>query len=183
MPKAALLTAAFFVTSLIHIPVPPVSIHLVLNGLMGIILGYYAFPAILIGLFFQAVMFGHGGLSSLGVNAIIMGIPALLAAGIYQFALRVTLPQTWQRRGYLFLAGAAALLGSAFLFLLLTLTSITPDLNATLERQALSLALIGYGIQAVLEGILTVMTLDFLQRVRPEVLASESSDSPPETPC
>ncbi|MFP4007617.1 MAG: energy-coupling factor ABC transporter permease, partial [Spirulinaceae cyanobacterium] len=58
IPQASLLTAAFFVSSLIHIPIPPTSIHFVLNGLMGIILGYYAFPAILIGLFFQAVMFG-----------------------------------------------------------------------------------------------------------------------------
>ena len=53
IPKASLLTAAFFVASWIHIPVPPASVHLVLNGLLGAVLGYYAFPAILIGLFFQ----------------------------------------------------------------------------------------------------------------------------------
>ena len=50
IPKASLLTAAFFVASLVHIPIPPTSIHLIFNGLMGAILGYYAFPAILIGL-------------------------------------------------------------------------------------------------------------------------------------
>ena len=52
IPKASLLTAAFFVASSIHIPVPPTSLHLILNGLLGVVLGYYAFPAILIGLFF-----------------------------------------------------------------------------------------------------------------------------------
>ena len=89
IPKASLLTAAFFVASLIHIPLPPSSLHLVLNGMMGTILGYYAFPAILIGLFFQAVMFQHGGLSTLGVNAAMMGIPALLAYHLFQLKNRI----------------------------------------------------------------------------------------------
>ena len=73
IPKAALLTAAFFVVNAINIPIPPSSLHFVLNGLMGVVLGYYAFPAVLVGLFFEAVMFQHGGLSTLGVNAVIMG--------------------------------------------------------------------------------------------------------------
>nr|WP_315988444.1 energy-coupling factor ABC transporter permease [Desulforamulus aquiferis] len=53
-------------------------------GLMGAILGCYAFPAILIGLFFQAVLFQHGGLTTLGINASVMGISALLAHHIFQ---------------------------------------------------------------------------------------------------
>jgi cobalt/nickel transport system permease protein len=88
IPKAALLTAAFFLASLIHIPVPPASVHLVLNGLLGILLGPFAFPAIVIGLFFQAVMFGHGGLTTLGVNAIILGMPALAAAALFRMLTR-----------------------------------------------------------------------------------------------
>ena len=35
IPKAALLTSAFFVASWIHVPIPPTSVHLVLNGLAG----------------------------------------------------------------------------------------------------------------------------------------------------
>lgn len=86
IPKASLLTAAFFVASLIHIPIPPFSIHLVLNGVMGLVLGYYAFPGILIGLFFfKGCFFNMGGLSTLGINAIIMGVPALLAHYIWSF--------------------------------------------------------------------------------------------------
>jgi len=81
LPRAAMMTAAFFAASLIHIPVPPSSVHLVLPGLMGAMLGWYALPAILIGLAFQAVMFGHGGLTTLGVNAVILGLPALAALG------------------------------------------------------------------------------------------------------
>lgn len=66
IPKASLLTAAFFVASSIYIPLPPVSVHLILNGLLGVMLGYFALPAILIGLFFQALMVGHGGADHLG---------------------------------------------------------------------------------------------------------------------
>jgi len=88
IPKASLLTAAFFVVSWIHIPVPPTSVHLVLNGLLGALLGYYAFPAILIGLFFHAVMFGHGGLTTLGVNVILLtNLPADLNIEIERAAI------------------------------------------------------------------------------------------------
>jgi cobalt/nickel transport system permease protein len=88
LPKAALLTAAFFVASSIHLPFPPASLHLLLNGLMGVLLGVLAYPAILVGLFFQAVAFGHGGLTTLGINAAILGIPALLAGGIFRASRR-----------------------------------------------------------------------------------------------
>ncbi len=92
IPKAALLTAAFFVASLIHIPIPPASVHLVLNGLLGALLGVFAFPAILIGLFLQAVMFGQSGLTTLGVNGVILGLPALAAAGVFQASSARRLP-------------------------------------------------------------------------------------------
>ena len=39
IPKAALLAAAFFSASLIQIPIPPASVHLVLGGLLGAVLG------------------------------------------------------------------------------------------------------------------------------------------------
>ena len=204
IPKASLLTAAFFLASLIHIPVPPGSIHLVLNGLMGVVLGYYAFPAILIGLFFQAVMFQHGGLSTLGVNAAIMGIPALLAH--YIFGLRNLIGDNSARnrkdkqgeqrkqgsrgrenRGdpssigisnrqriwtgiFAFLAGAGALGISASIFAVTIVTNISADLDSQTERTAIYAALIGYGIQALIEGTFTFMLVSFLERVKPELL-------------
>lgn len=76
IPRAGLLTSAFFVASLIHVPIGPVSIHLVLNGLMGLLLGRAAFPAVLVGLLLQAVLFRHGGITVLGVNTLIMAGPA-----------------------------------------------------------------------------------------------------------
>jgi cobalt/nickel transport system permease protein len=79
IPRVALLTAAFFVASLVHVRVPPTSVHLILNGLMGVVLGRRAAVAIPVGLFLQAVLLGHGGLTVLGVNTCIMALPALLA--------------------------------------------------------------------------------------------------------
>src|SRR5947209_969241 len=52
--KVAVLTAAFFVASTIHVGVGPTSVHLLLNGLVGIILGRRAALAIPIGVALQA---------------------------------------------------------------------------------------------------------------------------------
>jgi cobalt/nickel transport system permease protein len=174
IPKASLLTAAFFVASLIHIPIPipPSSIHLVLNGMMGVVLGYYAFPAILIGLFFQAVMFQHGGLSTLGVNAVVIGSPAI--AAYYLFQLRQRLGSNRETIGNIisFGAGAGALLLSATMFVVLMVTTISSDLDGDTERKAIYLSLIGYVIQAAIEGTFTVMLVAFLNKVKPELLKS-----------
>ena len=171
IPKASLLTAAFFIASLIHIPVPPTSIHLVLNGLMGVILGYYAFLAISIGLFFQAVMFQHGGLSTLGVNAAMMGIPALIAYYIFKLRnrLKIKQRQIWTKV-FAFLAGALGLGIAAFIFTTLIVTTIPADIDVQTERIAIQAGFLGYGIQAVIEGIFTVMLVSFLERVKPEIL-------------
>ncbi|MFO7774267.1 MAG: cobalt transporter CbiM [Candidatus Hydrogenedentota bacterium] len=75
--QSAVLSAAFFAASLAHIPLGPVSIHLVLNGLMGLILGWAALPAVFVALLLQAALFGVGGLTALGVNTVIMGAPAV----------------------------------------------------------------------------------------------------------
>ena len=69
--KAGMLSAAFFVASLVHVPIGPANAHLVLNGLVGLLLGWAAFPAILVALVLQAVLFQFGGITVLGVNTII----------------------------------------------------------------------------------------------------------------
>ncbi|HAS88003.1 MAG TPA: cobalt transporter CbiM, partial [Desulfovibrio sp.] len=75
--SVALLSSVFFVASLIHIPIGPSSAHLILSGLMGLLLGWAAFPAILTGLLLQAVLFQYGGLAVIGVNTAIMALPAV----------------------------------------------------------------------------------------------------------
>lgn len=170
VPKAALLTATFFVINLIHIPVPPASLHLVLNGLMGAILGYYAFPAILIALFFHAVMFQHGGITTLGVNALIMGVPAILS--YYIFELRHWFRGATWGRICAFAAGAGGVALAALIFSVVVITTITGDIDVARERQAVTVAMLAYAVPAIIEGVFTMMLATFLDRVKPELLES-----------
>lgn len=189
VPKAALLTAAFFVASWIHIPAPPASVHLILNGLLGVILGWYAFPAILIGLIFQAVMFQHGGLTTLGINAAMIGIPALLAFGV--FRLRLLIGRGSNRNllaifGFLGSATATAL--SVLTFYTLLIATLPGDIDATAERTVIALASLSHIPVLIIEGILTAMLVLFILRVKPTLLdgfdsqAQVSEPSPPSSP-
>jgi ABC-type Co2+ transport system permease subunit len=83
IPRIALLTAAFFVASSIHVRLGPGSAHLLLGGLLGVVLGVRAALAIPIGVTMQAVLLGHGGFSTIGINSCIMAIPALLAGPMF----------------------------------------------------------------------------------------------------
>ena len=172
VPKASLLTAAFFVASSIYIPVPPASVHLILNGLLGVVLGYFAFPAILSGLFFQALVIGHGGLTTLGVNATMMGVPALLAYPIFQSrsVLGKMLPEPTRTGLFAFLGGPPGLGIAALIFLALIILNIPAELNATAEQAAVLTLSVGHIPLALVEGTFTAMLVLFLRRVKPELL-------------
>ncbi len=75
--RIGLLTAALFVASLLHLPVGFGKVHLLLNAVAGILLGRFVGIAMLVALTFQAFLFAHGGLTTLGVNTAVMGLPAL----------------------------------------------------------------------------------------------------------
>jgi cobalt/nickel transport system permease protein len=77
--QAALLTAAFFVASQIHLKLGPTSVHLLLTGLLGVALRWRVALAIPVGLLLQALLLGHGGVYALGVNACVLTVPALAA--------------------------------------------------------------------------------------------------------
>jgi cobalt/nickel transport system permease protein len=174
IPKAALMTAAFFVASWVHIPVPPTSVHLVLNGILGVVLGWYAVPAILVGLFLQAVMFQHGGLTTLGVNATMMGIPALLAFGIFQLRNRFNLRGAMATNIFAFLGGTFGLgLGALIAFTLLV-TSIPTYVDVATEQAAITTLMVSHIPLAIIEGFFTVLIISFLLRVRPDMVESNA---------
>jgi ABC-type Co2+ transport system permease subunit len=77
VPRIALLSAAFFIVSLIHVRVGPTSVHLLFNGLIGVLLGPRAALAIVVGLFLQFQYLAHGGIMALGVNTCVLTLPAL----------------------------------------------------------------------------------------------------------
>lgn len=98
IPQVALLTAAFFIISLIHVPLGLTPVHLLLNGLLGVMLGRRVCLAIPVGLSLQAVLAQHGGYLSLGVNSCIMVLPALMAWSMFSVLQRVPwIKQPWFR--------------------------------------------------------------------------------------
>jgi cobalt/nickel transport system permease protein len=126
IPRIALLTAAFFVASLIHFRIGPTSVHLLLNGLVGVVLGRRAGLAIPVGLLLQAVLLGHGGISALGVNACVLTLPALAAGGLFGLLHRpALLRQPWFRSGLVFCSAAAWLLCLVFSLSLLFTNRVT----------------------------------------------------------
>ncbi len=108
IPRIALLTAAFFIASLIHVRIPPTSVHLLFNGLVGVLLGWRTALAIPVGLFLQALLMQHGGFTALGVNACVMVIPALVSS--YLFRGLQSVP--WRRQNWFraLLVGSSGLL-------------------------------------------------------------------------
>lgn len=121
LPTAALFAAVFFVIGTLHIPVGIGSVHLILNGLIGLLLGWLAFPVIFVALILQALLFSFGGFTVLGANTLLLAAPAVLA----HFLLRpfVVASLHWQRRLMLLglLAatigiGGATLIASAMLW-------------------------------------------------------------------
>lgn len=83
--KVALLSALFFVISTIHLPLGVTSVHFMMLGIIGIMLGWHSFTALLIALLLQAMLIGFGGISSLSANTLNTGIGAL--TGFYLFKL------------------------------------------------------------------------------------------------
>uniref|UniRef100_A0A7C4EJU9 Cobalt transporter CbiM n=1 Tax=Fundidesulfovibrio putealis TaxID=270496 RepID=A0A7C4EJU9_9BACT len=156
--RTGVLSAAFFAASLIHLPLGPTSVHLVLSGLMGALLGWAAFPAIFIGLVLQALLFQFGGLTVLGVNTVIMGLPAVLCGVGLRPLLRRTGPAFAVGA---FLCGALAILGSlALVYAALVASGDALSVFAGLFFWA-HLALMG------IEGALTLFILSAVKRLRP----------------
>lgn len=147
-PRVGIMTAGFFVASLIHIRVPPTSVHLTLNSLVGVALGARCFPAIMVALFLQAALLGHGGLSVVGVNAVIMAVPGFLAGMLMRRGLRA------RSSGLLPYAGMTLLIGVGTPVVVFSGLSEIGGFSESFTRNA-----------AVGSGLLVVALLILLERL------------------
>ena len=164
LPQVAVLSATFFVASLVHLPIGPSSVHLILNGLMGLLLGWVAFPAILVGLLLQAVLFQYGGLTVLGVNTFNMAMPAVICHYLLGGPARTENLTVSVAAAFTVGAGAIFLssLGMAAA-LIFTGESFWPMAR---------LVIVAHLPVMLVEGIFTVICIQFLRKVRPEVLGA-----------
>ena len=159
--KAGMLSAAFFVASLIHVPVGPSNVHLVLNGIVGLLLGWAAFPVILVALILQAVLFQFGGITTLGVNTIIMALPAVFCYFVFSPFIHKQ-PK----------AALAAAFACGFLSVLLGAVIVGLALMFT-EKKFFDVAAIVAAAHLpvmIIEGIVSALCVAFLKKVQPELL-------------
>ncbi len=164
IPQVAVLSSVFFVASLVHFPVGPTSVHLILNGLTGVALGWAAFPAILVALLLQAVLFGFGGAVVLGVNVMCMAVPAVLCGLLFDAVRRRAGPES---RWTAVTAGFAGAFG-------VLLTAIAVALVLALSGQefvpAATLVVAAYAPVMVIEAFFTAAAIGLVLRVKPELL-------------
>lgn len=162
----AILSAAFFVASLIHINIGPVSAHLILNGILGLLLGWAAFPAILIALMLQSVFFQYGGLTSLGMNTLVMALPAV--------ACHYMLIPLIGRSPRLTFAGSFA---AGFLSIFLSALLLTAALWLTEKNfwETCMAVMAAHVPVMIIEGIITGFCVSFLMKVYPEIIPSRTN--------
>jgi cobalt/nickel transport system permease protein len=159
--QVGMLASAFFVASLIHVNIGPSSVHLILNGIVGLLLGWAAFPAILVALTLQAIFFQFGGITVLGVNTVIMALPAVFCYHVFSPFLN--------KKG---LISMVAAFGSGFFAVLLAAVLLGVALIYTEENfwEVASLAVIANLPVMIVEGIVTAFCVGFLKKVYPEIL-------------
>ena len=165
IPRIGIFTAAFFIASSLRIPLGFASVHLILNGLVGVTLGRRAMLAVVVGLVLQSLLLHHGGMDALGVNACVVGIPALLASLLFPVLKRLGLPAFV--RG--FLLGSGAVAASACLNFLVLLCGGKDEWEWVAK-----VVLLGHLPVVAVEGVLLGVLVGYLEKVKPEMLGAST---------
>ncbi|MDV0447331.1 Cobalt transport protein CbiM [Methanosarcinaceae archaeon Ag5] len=192
IPQIAVMTAAFFVACMFRIPLPPTSLHLVLAGLVGILLGPFAFVCIFIGLLLQALLLGNGGLAVLGVNTFIMGFPALLGYLVFvalskktNYAISGAVASVFAILISTLILGVVLIFGGitfgsidsvqAFASQFAILESVMKTLAGSPWLLTFALLIIMNLPLMIVEGIISGLIVPFIAKVKPEMLPEKKT--------
>jgi ABC-type Co2+ transport system, permease component len=161
VPVAAM-SSVFFLASLINVKVGPSSTHLSMIAPIGLILGWSSFPAVMIALILQAVLFQFGGLLVLGVNTVTIALPALI---VYLLFVR-----TIREGGKT--VSAAASFAAGFLAVVLCAVGVGCFLGFSDANflGVIKIVFLTHLPLAVIEGVITLFLVAFLKRVAPDIL-------------
>jgi cobalt/nickel transport system permease protein len=159
--QAGIMASAFFVASLVHVPIGPANAHLIMNGIIGLLLGWSAFPVILVALVLQGLFFQFGGITSLGVNTTIMAVPAVVVH--YLFGPWV-LRRSRLAAAAAFGCGAGAVALSAVIMAAALVFTDQGFFTVAATAMAVHLPVM------VIEGLVTAICIGFLAKVKPELL-------------
>jgi cobalt/nickel transport system permease protein len=172
IPMMGLLTALFFAAMMMNYPiVGGTTAHLLGGATIGLILGPFAgCISISIILVLQAFLFGDGGLTSLGANVLNMGIIGIVVPCII----------------FLVMNKAFKIKSTTALFVTVFISAFVGDVLAAISagtelglsqpvfQYGLSVAVpamaINHSIIGVAEGIVTVVIIATLLKLRPDVL-------------
>jgi len=160
IPKVSAFSALFFLASFVHIPLGAASVHLILSGIVGAVLGIGAFIAIFVALLLQGLLFGFGGVTTLGVNLFVLAAPAVIGYLLF----KVRYKKAWQKNILWFCVG---FLPVAFGALLL---SAVLALNGEGFLTAAKIAFIAHIPIMIIEGVITLLALSFIEKVKPSFL-------------
>lgn len=169
IPRVAVLSSTFFVASLIHVPIGPSSIHLIVNGINGLLLGWLCFPSIFIALTLQAILFQFGGITVLGINTVNMALPGVICYYLFNK------PVTHERKAISLVSSfACGFLAVFFSAILLALSLIWAEESFT---AAAELIVVAHLPVMVIEGLITLFCVAFLKKVKPELLGGRHEKS------
>ncbi len=170
-PFMGILGAAVFIISLLPIPVPiaGTSSHPTGTPLAAILIGPFVSTVLAaVALFFQALFFAHGGLTTLGANIVSMGVVgSFVGYSIFFLGKRARLPLFWA-------AALAGVVGDLAVYLTTSL-----ELALALHgQQPVLLAMATFFVAylptqlplAFLEGAFTGLALRFVAERRPDIL-------------
>ncbi|MCH9276596.1 cobalt transporter CbiM [Bifidobacterium amazonense] len=174
--------AAFsFLIMMFNVPTPGgTTAHGVGGALIALLLGpQYATVAVSVALLLQALLFGDGGLITLGANCFNMGVVLpFVAYGLYALLRRV-LRAGWKERVAEFVAGYVGITLAA-LCVALEL-GVQPLLFRDASGQALyfpfsfavtvpAMLIPHLAVASVVEGLVTVAVVEFVRRSAPEII-------------
>jgi len=163
IPKMALMTGVFFVGSMIRVPLGPTSIHLMLTGFVGLVAGRRAPISVTIALLLQLFLLQFGGLSSLGANILMAGLPAMLI-GMF---LR---PLVHKSNAMAAVIGAVSG-GGAVLSVIVLLAAILTQANMRFGVGPLStvrVVAVAHVPLVIVEAIVTAAAVLCIAKIRPE---------------
>jgi cobalt/nickel transport system permease protein len=172
VPMMGLLTALFFAAMMMNFPLlGPTTAHLLGGAAIGLILGPFAgLISMTIILVLQALLFGDGGLITLGVNVLNIGIIGVFIPCILFIAMNKIFKPKVNRRLYatIFISAfagdfiAAIVAGTE-----VGLSPLSPWYGVSIAVPAMA---INHSIIGVAEGIVTVILIGTLLKLRPDVL-------------
>lgn len=163
LPKTAVMAAAFFTASFVHFNVGPSTVHLMINGLIGVMLGWAAFPVVLVGLLLQGLLFQYGGLTTLGVNTLNVAGPAVLFGAMFR---NMILYGNMSR-------SSLGAFSAGFLAIGLTavMVSVALFLTDPVKYKVAAIAILTSHVPVMfLEATITLLCVRFLKKVKPELL-------------